>query len=87
MNTDLSRFDHIIPCGINDCDVTSMERLLESPVDLEMVFYSLTYHFGNEMGYRMVEAEALPESLDISRESLTDSHKDSRGADSIAAAR
>lgn len=58
VNTDLSYFDYIIPCGICDRSVTSMAQLLGEPADPEMVQYSLVYHFGQGMGFRMVEAEA-----------------------------
>ena len=55
VNTDLSYFDYIVPCGIEDLQVTSMAQELGQPVDLEMVQYSLAYHFGREMGFQMVE--------------------------------
>lgn len=35
INTDLSYFGHIIPCGIDDKDVTSLERELGHPVDFQ----------------------------------------------------
>lgn len=57
VNTDLSYFDHIVPCGICDRSVTSMAQLLGEAVDLEMVQYSLVYQLGQGMGFRMVEAE------------------------------
>ena len=63
VNTDLTLFKHIIPCGITDLEVTSVERLLGRPVDMDTVAYSLTYHFGREMGFHMVELEASPERL------------------------
>ena len=59
VNTDLSFFDRIVPCGIEDGVVTSMDRLLGTQVDIEAVAYSMVYHFGREMGFRMEEAEAL----------------------------
>ncbi len=59
VNTDLSFFDRIVPCGIEDRGVTSMNRLLGTQVDIEAVAYSLVYHFGREMGFRMQEAEVL----------------------------
>lgn len=34
VNTDLSYFGHIVPCGIYDKDVTSLERELGHPVDM-----------------------------------------------------
>ena len=69
VNTDLSRFDHIIPCGITNRGVTSIERLLGSPVDMDVVAYSLVYHFGQEMGFRMVETESLSEDMAVSQPS------------------
>ena len=64
VNTDLSWFRHIIPCGIDDVEVTSVEAFLGKQVDLGIVAYGLTYHFGNEMGFHMVEADSLPEGLE-----------------------
>jgi lipoate-protein ligase B len=58
VNTDLSYFDYIVPCGICDRSVTSMAQLLGEAVDLEMAQYSLVYQFGQGMGFRMVEADA-----------------------------
>ena len=37
VNTDLDYFKHIIPCGIDDKDVTSMARELGHEVDIEEV--------------------------------------------------
>lgn len=37
VNTDLSYFDGIIPCGITDCKVTSMEQLLNKKIEIEPV--------------------------------------------------
>lgn len=58
VNTDLTYFDYIVPCGINDRPVTSMAQFLGEPVDMESVRYSLAYQFGRAMGFKMVEAEA-----------------------------
>ncbi len=70
VNTDLSPFDHIIPCGITDRGVTSMEKLLGHPVDVDLVAYALAYHFGSEMGLRMVETETSLQDLAISQAPL-----------------
>lgn len=37
VNTDLSYFNHIVPCGIKDKDVTSLERELGKKIDLDEV--------------------------------------------------
>ena len=58
VNTDLSYYDHIVPCGIDDRPVTSMAQLLGRPVDLEEVRYSLVYHLGRNMGFKMEEVDA-----------------------------
>ena len=58
VNTDLSYFSHIVPCGIPDLEVTSIAQETGRPVDMEMVQYSFIYRFGREMGFKMVEAEA-----------------------------
>ncbi len=57
VKTDLSYYNYIVPCGIEDRPVTSMAELLSEPVDLEMVQYSLVYHFGRGMGFHMVETD------------------------------
>ena len=68
VNTDLEPYDHIVPCGITDRGITSMQELLGAAVDLELAAYSLTYHLGREMGFRMaatgpgIEA-VFPEAL------------------------
>lgn len=37
VNTDLSYFDGIIPCGIDNCKVTSMGQLLHKNIELKLV--------------------------------------------------
>jgi lipoyl(octanoyl) transferase len=44
VNTDLDYFKNMIPCCINDKDVTSMQRELGRPVDLNEVKKILTHH-------------------------------------------
>ena len=63
VNTDLSWYAHIIPCGIADKQMTSMAKILGGPVDMEMVSYGMVYHFGQEMGFRMVESRETAELL------------------------
>ena len=52
ITTDLTPYRRIVPCGIADCEITSMRELL-GEADLELAAYSLTYHLGREMGFRM----------------------------------
>jgi lipoate-protein ligase B len=68
VTTDLSYYDYIVPCGITDRPVTSMAQVLGDAVDIEAVQYSLAYHFGKEMGFRMVEGEGevfLPSTMPL----------------------
>jgi len=44
--TDLSYFNLIVPCGISDHGVTSLERLTGRPIPLEEVARSVARHFG-----------------------------------------
>ncbi|HZV68320.1 MAG TPA: lipoyl(octanoyl) transferase LipB [Saprospiraceae bacterium] len=48
VNTDLSYFDHIIPCGIADPDksVCSLSSLLQKYVDLQLIKQEVTREFG-----------------------------------------
>ncbi len=58
VNPDLSYYDHIVPCGITDRDVTSLEELLARPVEMELVRNSLAYRFGQQMSFLMKEIAA-----------------------------
>ncbi len=53
--TDLSFFDAIVPCGIQDKGVTSLERLLGAPVAQEVVEGAVITSFAREFGYGAVE--------------------------------
>ena len=55
VNNDLSYFDHIVPCGITDRRVTSMQQIIGDVIDSSAVRYSVAYHFGQGMGFTMVE--------------------------------
>ncbi|MEX2601506.1 MAG: lipoyl(octanoyl) transferase LipB [Balneolaceae bacterium] len=63
VNTDLSYFDHIVPCGIQDKRVTSLSALLARPVPEEEVREEIIRHFGEVFGARMERGslENLPE--------------------------
>jgi lipoyl(octanoyl) transferase len=47
VNSDLSYFDHIVPCGIVDKSVTSMERELGKKVDFDAVQAALKENMAN----------------------------------------
>jgi lipoyl(octanoyl) transferase len=54
LETDLSYFRHIVPCGIASCPVTSFRELLRAPVDRVRVEERLTEHMGDLFGLAMV---------------------------------
>ncbi len=55
LNTDLSYFDGIIPCGIRDKGVTSLAQLIGEPVEETIATQRLINHFGSVFGYHMLE--------------------------------
>ncbi len=55
VNTDMTYFEGIIPCGITDKGVTSMAALLGSPIDEVEVVQRIIDHFGAVFGYEMVK--------------------------------
>lgn len=55
VNTDLSYFGHIVPCGITDKAVTSMEQELGHPVPLAEVQARLLPHLAALFGAGMVD--------------------------------
>jgi lipoyl(octanoyl) transferase len=50
VNTDLSYFNHIVPCGIQHKQVTSMEKELGRPVDMGIVKETLKLKFAAVFG-------------------------------------
>jgi len=57
VNTDLSHFQNIIPCGISDANksVTSLQRELNRPLDPEGVKTKLKAHFSDLFGFEFSE--------------------------------
>ena len=50
VNTDISYFDRIVPCGIFHRGVTSMQRILGADVSIASVSQSIVSHFGEVFG-------------------------------------
>lgn len=55
MNTDLSWFNHIIPCGISDRSVTSLQKELGNSVDELEVRDRVLMHFADVFGASLQE--------------------------------
>lgn len=51
INTDLSFFEYIVPCGIDDKGVTSLQAELGHPLDIEEVKQQLLQHFADVFEY------------------------------------
>ena len=54
INSDLNYFSHIIPCGIDNKDVTSMQRELGRLIDFEEVSTVLKNHLAQQFDYLYV---------------------------------
>jgi lipoyl(octanoyl) transferase len=63
VNTDLSFFNLIIPCGITSKPITSMEKELGKPVPLQDVAHSISRHFGSVFSSQMLWLETLDDLL------------------------
>jgi lipoyl(octanoyl) transferase len=58
VNTDLQFFDSIVPCGIRDHGVTSMQRALGRDVDMDLVMDAVVRAFGTVFELATPRAEA-----------------------------
>lgn len=54
VNTDLAYFKHIVPCGIDDKDVTSMQKELGETVDINKVKQILKQHISVLFGMEVI---------------------------------
>jgi len=59
VNTDLSYYDLIIPCGLVGKSVTSMQAILGREVDLREVAGKVTDHFGRIFRRKMIVESGL----------------------------
>ena len=64
VNTDLSYFDHIVPCGISDKEVTSLEELRGEKINVETVKEHLLRHFEDIFEVEVSKVDSLPELND-----------------------
>jgi lipoyl(octanoyl) transferase len=54
VNTNLQYFDHIVPCGIQDKAVTSLEKELGNKQNMETVKRILTEKFREQFGMEWI---------------------------------
>jgi len=54
VNTNLSHFDHIVPCGIHGKQVTSMAQELPNEVSISEVKKRITHHFQEQFDATLV---------------------------------
>ena len=54
VNTDLNYFKNIVPCGIDDKAVTSLEKELGAKLDIEEVKKKLSQHIANLFEMKLV---------------------------------
>jgi len=59
VTTDLRDFNWIVPCGITDRGVTSLELEASQPVSLDQAINATSRHFGRVFGRQMIWAESL----------------------------
>ena len=59
VNTDLSYFNLIIPCGITTKPVTSMQKELNKPLDMNAVAESISRNFGKVFSSQILWLESL----------------------------
>jgi lipoyl(octanoyl) transferase len=64
VNTDLSYFNLIIPCGITTKPVTSMQQELGKPLDLNSVAESISRNFGTGFSSQILWLDTLHTLLD-----------------------
>lgn len=59
INTDLSYFGNIVPCGIDDKDVTSLQRELGHEMDMNEVKEKLKKHFASLFGMELLDVPTV----------------------------
>lgn len=54
VNTDLSYFNHIVPCGITNKAVTSIQNEIGKKIDIQEVIEKLNNHFKELFNYKII---------------------------------
>ncbi len=65
VNTDLRFFDLIVPCGLKNARMTSMEKLLGSPIPMNLVQERFLVHFQDVFERQLVERPIEAESVQV----------------------
>ena len=63
VNTDLDYFTMIVPCGLTNKPVTSMQKELQKPVAMDEVATAASRNFGRVFGSQMLWLESLDDLL------------------------
>ena len=63
VSTDLKLFNGIIPCGITDKEVTSLNSELNKEISLFEVKEKIIHHFSAEFNYDQIEFKTKEEIL------------------------
>jgi lipoyl(octanoyl) transferase len=63
VNTDLSYFDHIIPCGIDDKGVTSLQKELGRKLDFDAVKTDLVRRLASQFNFVLEETGKVKQSV------------------------
>jgi lipoyl(octanoyl) transferase len=69
VTTDLRDFNLIVPCGIADRDVTSLELEIDAPPGMESVMYRVARYFGQVFDHQVLWLESLDDLLPVARQS------------------
>lgn len=64
VNTDLSYFRNIVPCGIQDKAVTSLEKELGRKMDMNEVKHKVKSHLTNLFGMELIGSVTMPLSAE-----------------------
>ena len=54
VNTDLSFFENIVPCGIIGKEVTSIKNELKEEIDMNLVIDAIKYNFSTQFNAKII---------------------------------